>query len=408
MFVEILLSALFGFSLGLFAGLIPGIHPNTIMVIIGSSAILSGTASTECILAFVASLSVTNSIVNFIPSVLTGAPESDTCLSVLPAHRFLMSGRGYEALYLTVAGGVFVTLLTVVSLPFLLWAVPGIYSLISGYMHWLLIAVLLVLLINTRSRRALSLFVFIITGISGLLLLSTFHQETVLFPSLTGLFAVPVLALSAGTFSFPKQKIRTPKNISMKGGFSGWLSGIFVGMLPGIGSAQAAVLSNSIVKGNERDFMMSIGGINTSNVMFSFVMLFTLSKTRTGASAFISGISGAIDIYGLSLLMAVSVLSCMLAAVFTLYAGRLFTRNIHRVNYRKMNFTIVAFLVAITFIITGIYGLLIMVLCSLIGVCSSYMGVKRMYMMGFLMLPTIIYFSGLGDAASLFSLLIPV
>ncbi|RJS70734.1 hypothetical protein CW714_06865, partial [Methanophagales archaeon] len=39
-----------------------------------------------------------------IPAAFVGAPEADTALSLLPAHRLLLEGRAYEATVLSAIG----------------------------------------------------------------------------------------------------------------------------------------------------------------------------------------------------------------------------------------------------------------------------------------------------------------
>ena len=105
--IELVLWLLAGTLVGMAVGLIPGLHPNTVLLASIPLFLVSPSAAT---LVFFVSLSVTNTIANFIPSVFFGAPEPGTALSVLPGHEFLLKGRGMEALFLTVVGGVGVVL----------------------------------------------------------------------------------------------------------------------------------------------------------------------------------------------------------------------------------------------------------------------------------------------------------
>ena len=145
MFFEIIVFFVFGTALGILAGLVPGLHPNTILMTLLSFFWLLEGYPTYYILTFVVSMAVSNTIVNFIPSIFVGAPDPGTCLSVLPGHRFLVRGEGHEALFLTVVGGVSVLVFTVLALPFLLWFIPFIYGIVHMYIHSLLVAVVLLL-----------------------------------------------------------------------------------------------------------------------------------------------------------------------------------------------------------------------------------------------------------------------
>jgi len=396
MFLEILFFLSAGIALGVLTGLIPGIHPNTLFVMLMPFLItLSGTGA-YALISFVVSLAVTNSITSFIPSIFLGAPEDGTSLSVLPGHRFLLKGLGHEAVVLTVAGAVTVTTLTAISSPFLMWFLPMLYSYVKSYIHILLAAVLLALLLPDRKRHY-GLFFFIVSGISGILLLSSFSSQQAMFPALTGLFGLPVIITSMSTANiFPKQKIRGNKDIRfIKGGFTGWLAGMLVGILPGVGPSQAGVLSNTLLRGREKDFMISLGGINTAAVTLTFISLHTLMKTRSGAALAIyesMGIPAAADVY---FIIFTSLFSCFMASLITLKLSRGMVGIFPKISYKAVNTAVLSALIIIIVIISGLNGIVIAALCTVLGVSCGLLGVRRMYLMGFLMLPTIIYFSGL-------------
>jgi putative membrane protein len=400
--LDILLLFAAGMTLGVLAGLVPGLHPNTLLVIIVSLFWLSGETNPLGALTLVVSMSVSNAIVNFIPSIFFGAPEPDSCLSVLPGHRLLMEGMGYEALFLTVAGGVGAMLLTLAAFPFLLWSIPFIYSGIHAYMTWLLLLVLALLLWQEKRGMLLkSLAVFLISGGAGFMLLSAMSSEQVLFPAFSGLFGI---SLSLGSIMQsaslpPQKKIRRIECRWMKGALAGWLAGLFVGILPGIGPAQAGVLASRAVRGNERDFLVSLGGISTSNIVFTFIALHVLGKTRSGAAWALSEILGGITAGEVYFMLLIATLSCFLSSIITLRLGSGFLKAVERMDYRKMNLGVVVVVFSLVALLSGLSGVMIMSLTALMGLSCAYLGVKKMYMMGFLLLPTMLYYSGLAVPA---------
>lgn len=403
MFLEILLFFAFGTVLGVVTGLIPGLHPNTMLVVILSFAWLLDGTSVYQSLALVSSMAVSNTIVNFIPSIFVGAPEPGTSLSVVPGHRFLLAGRGYEALFLTVTGGVSVMVLTVIAFPFLLWFIPFIYGMVHTYIHWLLLAMLALLLIQEKGAKKLhALAFFTIAGLAGFMLMSTIPSRLVLFPALAGLFGLSFIITSmAHSISLPTQKKRVPGEHSViKGGVMGWLAGMFVGILPGIGSAQAGVLANTFLRGNDRDFLVALGGINTANIMFTFIALYTISKTRSGASAAISEIVGGIGLGELYFIAMIALLSCFVSAILTLWMGKKYMGFITGMDYRKMNAGVLILMLVLVMAFTGVTGIIVAALSTVIGVACAVTGIKRMYLMGFLMLPAMLYFSGLSPVAA--------
>ena len=116
--IAILVFTLIGCGFGIFTGLIPGIHVNNVahMVLVSQTLIISlatmlfgwADPETKDILIIISSLIigtvVTHTFLDFIPSVFLGAPDGDTALSVLPGHRMLMEGRGFEAVKCSATG----------------------------------------------------------------------------------------------------------------------------------------------------------------------------------------------------------------------------------------------------------------------------------------------------------------
>src|SRR3989338_7353088 len=116
MLLEIFLAILIGIIFGVIAGLLPGIHPNLVSIFLFSiSLFLLQYFSPLTLALFIVAVTITNTFVDSTPSIFLGAPEGGTELSVLPGHRLLLQGRGYEAVSLTVIG----SLLAVLILTFL-------------------------------------------------------------------------------------------------------------------------------------------------------------------------------------------------------------------------------------------------------------------------------------------------
>jgi len=105
--------SLIGVLLGTATGIIPGIHPNNVALILLSllpalshslSAFLPATHIPMLLASLLIAASITHTFLSFIPAAFVGAPEGDTALCVLPAHHLLLEGRAYEAVKLSAAG----------------------------------------------------------------------------------------------------------------------------------------------------------------------------------------------------------------------------------------------------------------------------------------------------------------
>src|SRR3989344_7545032 len=123
MLIEIILFLCFGVLVGIFTGLIPGVHINMIGTLIASSSLFILAAINPIyLIVFIVSMSITHVFIDFIPSIFLGAPESGTELSVLPGHEMLKQGLGHQAVRLTAFGcllGIFIFVLMIFPLSFI-------------------------------------------------------------------------------------------------------------------------------------------------------------------------------------------------------------------------------------------------------------------------------------------------
>jgi putative membrane protein len=399
MFLEILLFTFLGIGAGVVTGLIPGLHPNTVFVLVLSLTFFLTGIPTPLVLAFVISLAVSNTFTDFLPSILFGAPDPATALSVLPGHRFLLAGRGYEALFLTVIGGLGVAILTLLTLPLLLYLIPWIYTAIHPYIHLILLFIVLWMVLTERGAAKLySLLVFLLVGTFGFVSLNSLPSEIVLFPALTGLFAFSTLSVSFQSMaSIPEQEIAEEiEGNHARGILTGWLAGWLAGILPGIGAAQAGVIAAQVFRAKVRDFLTALGGINTANILFTFIVFYTLGKTRSGAMWMISQLVDKLTFSDMLLLSAVGAITCFISAILTLRIGKTVIRRMKNINYKRLNLYVIAILVVLVFAFTGFIGLFIALLGACMGLLAILLGIRRSHLMGFLILPTMLYFSGLG------------
>ncbi|HLD57021.1 MAG TPA: tripartite tricarboxylate transporter permease [archaeon] len=393
MFLEILLFSLLGIGAGTVTGIIPGLHPNTLFIIVVSFISVFSGFPLYAVLAFIISLGVSNTFTDFLPSLFLSAPEESNSLSTLPGHEMLLEGRGQEALFLTVVGGLGVTLLTAATLPLLVQLIPFLYNSLSSYIHYLLIAVSFWMVVTDKKA---ALFVFLASGLFGFISLETVPSVTVIFPALTGMFGFSNLLMSIKAKpKIPKQKECSHVEVSLRGIFTGWVSGLLVGILPGIGSSQAGVVSSQILKTKPKHFLTALGGINTANVLFTFVMFFTLEKTRSGVVWAISQILFTPSLKDLLLIMIIGAITAFVSAVVTIKVGKCFLKFIQKVDYVKLSYITMLCLFVLVFAFTGLIGLFISIIGTFIGLSTILLGAKRSNMMAFFIVPTILYFAGL-------------
>ena len=192
--LEYISLALIGCAIGIVTGLIPGLHVNTVAVI-GFGAYAALGLSPLGFAVILTALSITHAFLDYIPSIFLGAPQEETALSVLPAHRLFMQGKALEAVKLTATGSLLgLTLGLLLFIP-ALYVIPWIYNASRGMIAYVLIVLVLLLLFHEKSKKkiACAILVFLLAGWLGILVLDkqkALSSTEILFPVFVGLFGM--------------------------------------------------------------------------------------------------------------------------------------------------------------------------------------------------------------------------
>lgn len=254
--------------------------------------------------------------------------------------------------------------------------------------------------------------VLVVPAFSG----ATPDQSTaLLFPLFTGLFALPSLALSRlRTPSIPQQSSGgdfgegTDRRQRLRGVLSGSLAGALVGWFPGLSGAVATTVADLLGRGersrqpdaSSREALIAIGGANASTALFTLVALFTILRARSGAAAAIDALSSRAVAewepfgtfpWALALLLVASVVATALGLFYVSIFGRLFVRLLSRMPYRKVIDSTIVFLIALIFILSGPMGLCVAGLAAATGALPPLLGVRRVHLMGALIIPVILF-----------------
>lgn len=392
--------ALIGVLLGTFTGLAPGLHVNTIVIlVIASLPSLLKVFSPSSIVALVVAMAVTHSYVDYVPSIFLGAPDEDSALSVLPGHRLLLKGRGYEAVRLTVVGGLGATLFGLIILIFGMAVLPTLYGFVTPVVPYLLMGVLLyIILVQNRQRWLYTVLAVLYSGILGVLILDMgiISLKYALFPALTGLFGISTLLVSLRSkVVIPHQYIAWTSARYGKGVVVGSLAGLLAGLLPSIGSSQSAALVQELFgKGDEKEFLVAMGGVNTTNSIYAFLALYLIGHPRSGSSIAVREIMGGLSFTDLLFIISITLFTTFFAVFITLEIARLSANVVQNLDYQRFSTAVMGFLVFLVVFLTGWRGSLILITASAIGVFVQAAGVNRSSCMALLMVPSILYFLG--------------
>ncbi|MBU2617736.1 MAG: tripartite tricarboxylate transporter permease [Euryarchaeota archaeon] len=425
----VLISVLFGFLLGIITGLTPGLHVNNVaLLLVAFSPVLleHGFAPLYIAIIIVAN-AIAHTFLDFIPSIFLGAPEADTALAVLPGHQLLLEGKGVEAIRLSAigsAGSVIVALLLVLPLGILF---QNVYGIISQHMGWILLFIVIIMIWTERGEmvedsftgahfryKGFAIVIFLLSGLLGLLSFKkgflmapiiVFGEPSVLFPLFSGLFGASMLLISLLTQTEVPDQIRTEFKLSKekiaRGVFTGSLAGSLVSWLPGVSSAVATVIARLAIREDHeedstREFIVAVSGVNTANAIFSLVALYVIQRSRSGAMVAVNSILPAgwdlsIVVLFLTVIVGVSIASYFI----TILIGDHASQALSHLNYPRLCAMVLIGLGTMAILFTGLFGMAIFAVATLIGALPSYLRVKKTHAMGVLLFPLILYFFGL-------------
>jgi len=398
MFLELLIAILIGCFFGIITGLTPGIHINLVAVLaLSASPFLLQFISPLSIAVFIIAMSITHTFLDALPSIFLGAPDEDQALSVLPGHRLLNQGRGYEAVMLTAIGSLFATIITLALVPILMPLVRVGYPLIKDFVPYLLVVASITLIYKEHNSKFWALLMFLLSGVLGIAVLNFPSLKQPLLPLLSGLFGTSILFVSLfEKTKVPPQKITKPKiepKEAVKVLSSGLVASSLCGFLPGLGSAQAAIIATSpFKKTTPESFLILIGAINTIVMIISFIAIYTIDKARSGSVVIISKIMGTLTFTDFIIFLIATLISAFIAFYLTKWISLVFSKIITKINYQRLIIGIMIFIVIIVIFLSGPLGFLILLVSTALGIIPSLVGIGKNHMMGCLILPVILFF----------------
>jgi len=397
MLLEIILTFLAGILAGTFTGLSPGIHINLISAILLSSVFILEKLSPTSLIIFLVAMSITHTFLDFIPSILLGAPEEDSFLSVLPGHQLLKQGQGYQAIILTLYGSLVALLIIAFFIPIFIYLLPPIEEITKPAIPYILIFASLFLILR-EEEFLISLTVFTLAGLLGILTFNLPVKQPLL-PLLTGLFGLSALIISIKNKTkippqiiTPLKKIKLEKSKILKSIISTSLTAPFASFLPGFGSGQAALISSEITEQDSKQFLFTIGIINTAVMALSFITIFSIQKTRTGTAAAVLEILKSPTTSNLVAVIITIFASGILAFFLGIQISKLSVKYITKVNYSLLSVIIIFILILINIILSNPLGLIVLTTSTSIGIFCILSNSKRINLMGSLLLPTIVFY----------------
>lgn len=450
------LGTMLGFCSGLLPGLHMNniaaalvAHASSVAVFFGPlSSLAARDASHLLICCFLCACMVAHMFAEAIPSTFVGIPSEDV-VSVLPAHRLAKAGMGDLAVRASAVGSLVGLLAaTVVLWPACAVMAPPVdlYGSIKSVMFAFIGAFCAVLLLTEGfpsldlrrrvkgawRRVVAACAIFLLSGLVGMVVLTTNYfacaipdlpwmedgfvpRSSLLLPMFAGLFGVPGLLLSMnresrGALDIPPKGARCP-GLRPRELAVGLVGGLAVGWMPGMTSGSAATLCSP--RTSEHTHRNDLHGslafirlysiVSSSGAVFALGALFVISRARSGTMEAVKDFLGASALEGRwtsEPLPMLSIIVAMLLAGLMSYlaltrGGSLLGSLRGILCSRQLAISSLAFVVVLSAWLTGTRGVLVMVACASLGLVPPLIGVRRIQLMGCLLVPVGALFLGI-------------
>ncbi len=373
---------------------------------------------------------------NTISTIFFSAPDDTTFLILMPSQVMLNNGRGFEVALLMGLGCLVGAIMLTIIAPSLLLIFPPFMSLITPHIHWVLALFLFYILLSefpkdvgigkSRWKRfkggwrnlAAGYLTFGLSALMGFIIMNThiIPVEAAYFgmlPAFIGLFAIPSLIMNiVSKVKIPEQKIQRSLDASpldiIKGGITGFSGGFFAAVVPALTGGMGSVIAGQATgQREESQFLVSIGASRFVYYVGAFFFLFI-----PGYTVVRGGLANLAAIYYIPrkysefyAAVAGIALGAVLAFTMLVAISYLLAKNIHKIRYDYVSVAIIIVLSIITYITTGIIGLLIMIVGTGIGLLPLIYGSRRLHCLAVIIFPLMLDMAGLaGEFARLLGL----
>lgn len=409
-FLFLLIPIALGTLAGIITGLISGIHTNTISAILVALYFMPGFAEINSIyfILFVASMAITNTFFDVFPSLFLGIPSAEV-YALLPGHRMVKEGQGYEALSISASGsfmGFFIAILICLSVMLTDYLtgfnlIESLYNLVKDHIFWLLLIIVAVLIV-TDKNKIWALIMVLLSGIFGLVALGSPkvpHPDSAfnaIFPALVGIFGMPGL-ISAMLEKNDNLVNQVEDNINKlshkKSSLIGAVGGMVTGLLPGLGSANAATCLLMLQKFrnkkqdedsalNQKQYLATTSSIGTADALFSIVALYFIDKSRSGASVAIEQIMPSINVSNTIAIFGAMAISSVIAFSLIHLTKDAVIGFFGKIAYKPLTLSVIIFLLLVTFLTTGFWGIVILIIGTILGAIPYVVNIRKAQAMG--------------------------
>lgn len=402
----LVLAAIGGTGLGVVTGLLPGLHVNTLApVLVGLGLSLDAPLVAAVVIVATAT---THTVLNVVPTLAAPLPDEDTALMLLPIQQMARAGRACEALRISVRASWVGGLSAIVVVLAAAWTFPRLPSMPPAWTT-LGVTAIVALLILKHPRGPLALFVFLLSGAIGALMLSMrtvgpFGGDgNMLLPIFTGFFGFPMLWLAlreapVGDASSPVTDSSDPGSrlgVPALATIVGTFCGILVSLFPGLTSATAGAFGRALRRPDDDvEEVAMLSAVDTANAVGNAGALLLWGATRSGASIAMERVAGPLlatdATRGLAVVLGALVVSLVVGSSVALAGGPWLVTKLRGIPPRIAASAGIALLAMIVLLVNGFWGLLVAVMLVPLGLLPHRWQVPRALLMGVLLVPFLV------------------
>jgi putative membrane protein len=380
---------------------------------------------------FFISMIVAFSFLNAIPMTYFGAPDESATVTILPGTKYLMNGKGHEAVMLSGIGGLCGVALLAALTPFFFYIFPYMHSIMSVHMHWILGLVMVYMLMSEWPKGCglghsvwerlttawANLFAGIITfGLSAILGLIITSKSIIthemgfqnIMPVFVGLFAIPSIIQSLlSEQKVPKQHVGTTVELARgelgKSTFAGGLGGMLAAYLPAVTAGIGGILAgHATASRGDRIFIIGGGVAKVIYYVGAFLFLFVLTPLspfglgKGGLNIILKPVFSP-EVGDYALMLSVIIVSGCLSFLVLLKASGWVARIMPKVDLHRLYWGALVMILAIVGGLTGGAGLFVLAVASCIGTIPVFYHCRRSNCMAVLLVPICLNMAGYGD-----------
>ncbi len=225
-----------------------------------------------------------------------------------------------------------------------------------------------------------------------------------LMPVFVGLFAVSAIILALlSKVKIPHQHLSDSYDIRgvriAQAGGSGFLSGIFAAFIPAVTPGVSGALGgNATGLRDDKVFIMSMG---TNRVVYYVgalaLFLLPMLHMRRGGMAINVNLFFVPQTLEQYLIITAAIAICgFISFIMLIYASKFVAKLVQKVSYQTLNLMVLVLVFAIIFLMTGLQGVVLMIVAAAIGLVPVMWNSRRLNLLAVILVPIWLNMAGIG------------